>query len=189
MFPSFFDRPEKIFFELQESDEKIELLLRRHWVTNIGWILTAIILLFLPALFPYLFIQLQGLFPIPPVDIVMAILIFWYLLVLAYVTENFLSWYFNIYIVTNQHLIDVNFHNLLNKDIVSVQIQDVQSVKPQVKGVFGSVFNYGDLVIETAAENQRIEFSGVPRPDLVADRIQDLQEDKEDSQNGGNDEP
>ncbi len=179
MFPSFFDHPEKIFFDQQEENEKIELLLRQHWITNIGWLTISVLLLILPVTFPGFVNFLTSINLIPPIEVVTAVLILWYLLILAFMIEKFLHWYFNIYIVTNLHIVDVNFHNLLNRDIVSVQIQDIQSQRPQVKGIFGSLFNYGDLIMETAAENQRLEFSKVPKPDVVADRIQDLQAEKE----------
>ncbi|KKQ79056.1 MAG: hypothetical protein UT01_C0052G0003 [Candidatus Daviesbacteria bacterium GW2011_GWA1_38_7] len=88
--------------------------------------------------------------------------------------ESYLHWYFNIYIVTNMHLVDINFHTLLSREIIEVRLEDVQSQSSKIQGFFKSIFHFGDVVIETAGERQRITFLNVPKPDAVADRIQDL---------------
>lgn len=177
LFPTLLDHPSGISFAQQEADEKIELMLRQHFVTQIPWIIISIIGVILPKLITsyYLFLGLAGFTNIP-FKLAMSLVILWYLLILAYITEKFLHWYFNIYIVTNEHLVDINFHNLLNRDVVEVRLEEVQSGKAHIKGIFGSLFNYGDVIIETAAERQNIQFLAVPKPDFVADRIQDLRE-------------
>lgn len=177
LFPALFDHPSNIHFAQQEVDEKIELMLRQHFVTQIPWIIISILALFLPKLvIVYSSYLGLGQFSNIPLQIALSLVILWYLLILAYITEKFLHWYFNIYIVTNQHLVDINFHNLLNRDVVEIRLEEVQSGKSHIRGIFGSLFNYGDVIIETAAERQNIQFLAVPKPDFVADRIQDLRE-------------
>lgn len=174
-FPAFFERPTNIRFEQQEEDELIELFLRRHWVTNVPWIIIALLLSIIPFIVLIVDTMLQiGVTINLPSQISTGVIIIWYLLVTAYIIENFLFWYFNIYIVTNKHIVDVNYSSLLARSVVEVKIEDVQSQKASIKGVIRQLFNFGDVVIETAAENQRIDFTDIPRPDLVADRVQDL---------------
>lgn len=173
-FPAFFDSPSRIRLAYQEEDEHIELLLRQHWFTNIGWIITALLAFISPVSILGLgWININFLTHVPS-EIVLSALILWYMLVLAFVVEKFLFWYFNIYVVTDHHLIDVISHSLMSRDITEARIDDVQSAKSQVRGVAGSLFNFGDVVIETAAKQQKIEFISVPNPDFVSDRIQDL---------------
>ncbi len=176
LFPSFFDHPSQISFGDQEENEEIILFLRQHWFTNVGWVITTIFLIFVPTLAVIVApsIPWQGL-KLLPINVLQAMLVLWYMLVVAYVLEKFLHWYFNIYIVTNLHLVDINFNSLLSRTMTQVQIEDVEGVTSKVAGIFGSVFNYGNVDIETAAENQRLNFAKVPFPDLVADRVQDLQ--------------
>lgn len=174
LFPAFFDRPPRIKLAYQEDNEHINLLLRQHWFTNIGWVAAA----FLAAISPVLLIGMR-LFSIElpfliPGDVMFTMLVVWYLLIFAYAIEKFLFWYFNIYVATDHRLIDVVSHTLMSRDITEAHLIDVQSVKSQVRGIFGSLFNFGDVIIETAAKKQNIEFLAVPRPDFVSDRIQDL---------------
>lgn len=174
-FPAIFDHPEHLAFAEQEDDEKIELFLRQHGIVNLGWILISII----GVIAPVIFIQLDttfrlNIFSAMPVSLEVSAIILWYLLLLAYVFEKFLYWYFNIYIVTNHHLVDVDFISLMYRKITEAQLADVQDVSASVSGVFGPLFNFGNVVIETAGQSQKLEFISIPKPDLVADRIEDL---------------
>jgi uncharacterized membrane protein YdbT with pleckstrin-like domain len=175
-FPSLFQRPNKIRFDAQEDNETIELFLRQHPIVNVGWVTLSLIILLLP---PFL-LQLDIISGFNyanriPVNLLLGGLVIYYLLLLAYAFEEFLSWYFNVYIVTNQHLIDVNFYSILAKEVIEISLDDIEVISQNVAGVFSSLFHYGDVHIETAAENVALKFEKVPRPDFVADRIQDLQ--------------
>lgn len=176
LFPALFDRPQKVKFTFQEADEEIDLLLRQHWVINVPWVLFTLFALFVPLIFIQFKPFLGEPFSTVPPEIGLASAVLWYMLVLAYVTEKYLHWYFNIYIVTNKHLVDIDFHNILHRDITEVRLTDMQSASDNVRGLLGSLFNFGDVIIETAAERQRIEFFAVPHPAFVKDRIQDLRD-------------
>lgn len=175
LFPSIFEHPEHVRFAEQEDDEKIELFLRQHGFVNIGWMLGSIIAVVLPVII----IQLDLLIKLDmvskiPVQLVISGIVLYYLLVVAFVIEKFLHWYFNIYIVTNQHIVDINFLSLMYRQINEARLNEIQNVGSSVKGVFGPFLNYGDVVIETAGNTINLDFHNVPRPDLVTDRIQDL---------------
>lgn len=187
LFPAFFDNPEKMAYAQQEADEHIELLLRQHWFTNVGWITVAVLGLIFPFFFAIIDNQFIKILPQIPPEITVAVTILWYMLMTAYILEHYLYWYFNIYIVTNLHLIDVAMNSLLSKTATEIFLKDVESAKTKVAGIFGSLFNYGDVIIETAAERQNIQFLRIPSPDVVAERIQDLQELV--NPGGGNDGP
>ncbi len=186
LFPAIFDRPEKIAFADQEEDEYIELFLRHHWVTNVSWVFIVILGFVLPMVVVNLQVVKDLLvFSRMPTEIFLSLLLLWYMFIVLYAVSQFLHWYFNIYIITNKHLVDVNFVNLMSRDKIEVQLDDIQSVKSTLKGILGSLFNFGDVVIETAAEKQNINFYAVPKPDFVTERIQDLQEAEERSNNAG----
>lgn len=158
----------------------MEILLRAHGITNVPWIFTAILGIILPFILVR-FVDLTSLFqlPIPSFDVSLGIFIIWYMLVTAYIMEKFLHWYFNVYIVTNHHIIDVTLQNLLSRHTTEVRLEDIQSPRSKIQGVFGSLFNFGDIHIESAARSQTVDFIAVPKPDFVVDRIQDLQEGRE----------
>lgn len=175
-FPALFQSPKKIKFERQEENEIIELFLRQHPIVNVFWIVASLFLLVLPPVL----LQIESMFQLNittkiPTPVLLGGLTLYYLIILAYAFEQFLSWYFNVYIITNLHIVDVNFYSLLSKEVVEISLDDIEVVAHNIAGIFGSLFNFGDVEIETAAETKRILFEKVPHPDMVADRIQDLQ--------------
>ena len=166
---SYLRNPKGVNFEIKEKQEKIELLLRMHPITNVKWILISIIMIFAPVVlksFPildflpgnYQFIAILG----------------WYLIVTSFVFESFLTWYFNVYIITDERIIDVDFYNLIYKDISTAEIERIQDVSYRMGGVARTLFNYGDVFIQTAAEKPNFEFLAVPKPDKVVKLLQDL---------------
>lgn len=176
LFPALFQIPKKIRFERQEENEVIELFLRQHPIVNVFWVTVSLIFLVLPPVFLQVDSILQlNLTSQTPTAILLGGLIVYYLILLAFAFEQFLGWYFNVYIVTNMHIVDVNFYSLLSKEVVEIFLDDIEVIAHNVSGVLGSIFHYGDVEIETAAETKRILFEKVPRPDLVTDRVQDLQ--------------
>lgn len=166
--------PDHVNFATQDSEEKVILLLRKHPITNLRWVLIAMILIIAP-----LFLS-----AIPTVDLLPArfqavVFVSWYLLVLAYIFERFLSWFFNFNIVTDERIIDVDFVNLVYREITDANIDKIQDVTVQVGSVTRTLFNYGNVVIQTAAEIPQMEFEAVPNPDRVSRILRDLRVEEE----------
>lgn len=161
--------PDGVKFETQEDKEQIVLLLRQHPIINIPWVLMAVILSFAPSLLTYF-----PLISFLPANFQFVAILFWYLIVLAFVVESFLSWYFNVYIVTDERIVDVDFVNLIYKEISDAQIENVQEVTHSVGGVVGTLFNFGDVRIQTASALPSFEFENVPDPGRVAKILEEL---------------
>lgn len=166
IFSAFVTQPRNVRFENQEDQEEVLLLLRKHAITNVPWILISIILIIVPFfyhLFPFLDFLPARFFPV--------ILIGWYLLVFAFVFENFLLWFYNIYIVTNERVIDVDFYNILYKEVADARIDKIQDVSYDQSGLVQAFFNYGNILIQTAAEKTEFVFELVPNPDKIVQVI------------------
>lgn len=161
--------PDKANFETLENDEKIVLLLRQHIIVNVRWVIITGLLLLVPS-----FTKLFGIFDALPAGFGIVYPMIWYLITIAYALENFLSWYFNVYFVTDRRIIDVDFYNLIYKQVSDAQLSKIEDVTYNMGGVIRTLFNYGNVFIQTAAEVNQFEFLAVPQPDKVAKIIQDL---------------
>jgi uncharacterized membrane protein YdbT with pleckstrin-like domain len=167
-------KPEGIRFETQEENETIILFLRKHIVTNTAWILTTILLLILP-LFLFPAVVVGGLLPsMITRSLIQLLILVWYLSTFTYFFVNFILWYFNIWIVTNERLIDIDFANLLNKKFAETRIDRLEDVTGRTKGVIGSLFGYGDILAQTAGTENNFQASSIPHPDQVVRVINDL---------------
>jgi hypothetical protein len=163
-------RPANTYFDSQHAQEEILMVLRQHPIVNAGWMILSFVLILLPfTLFPML-----PLFSLIPDRFQFFALIGWYLLVLAYMIESFLYWYFNIYIITDERIVDVDFYSLIYRALSSAKIDNIQDTTATTKGVLGAVFNYGDVTIQTAAEKREFEFLKVPQPATVTKFLNEL---------------
>jgi uncharacterized membrane protein YdbT with pleckstrin-like domain len=168
-FASFNFFPEIVKFTAKDPKERMVLFIRKHPITNLGWILISVILLFIPSLL--------GFFPILdflPERFKLIIVAMWYLGIVAYAFEQFLDWFFNCGIVTDETVYDVDFTNLIYREISETDIDHIQDVTVRMGGVVRTMFNYGDVFIQTAGEVPRIEFEAVPNPDRVAKILREL---------------
>jgi hypothetical protein len=166
--------PKNLKFENQDDEEKALLLLRRHPLTNIGWI----ILTAFGFMIPYIIEPLNLLILLP--DSYQFVLVaFWYLLVFGYSLEKFLQWYFSVNVVTDERIVDFDFHHITFKQVTDANIDKIQDVTYKVSGVFGTFFNYGDILVQTASEIPNLEFRSVANPEIIADILQDLRIEEE----------
>lgn len=166
--------PSGVKFASKDSKEEIVLFLRRHWITNIPWIAISLILLFAPGVL--------GNFPILsflPDNFQFIAVAIWYMVVTAYILESFLDWFFNVCIATDERVFDVDFVNLIYREITDANLDQIQDVTVRMGGAIRTIFNYGDVIIQTAGEVPRIEFTAVPNPDKVAKILRELRVEEE----------
>lgn len=168
--------PKGVRFETQQEDETIILFLRQHIIVNIPWLIIAVVLLVTPTVFfPLVLTNIQLPFAIPLGYIIVGML-FWYLITVGFILMNFLRWFFNIYIVTNERVVDIDFIHLLYKEFSEARLEKVQDLSYKTGGIFAAFFNFGDVSIQTAGEFPNFEFDAVPRPERVLQTISELVE-------------
>lgn len=166
--------PEGVRFETQEQGESIILLLRKHWITNVIWLATGLLLLISPIIiFPVL--AISGIIPANFSGSAFSLVILvWYLLTFSYVLVNFLLWYFTVSIVTSERIVDIDFINILNKRFSATRINKVEDVTMKRGGFLRAVFDYGDVLVQTAGKEREFEFLAVPKPEQVVRIINQL---------------
>lgn len=166
--------PSGVSFVNQEENERIILFLRKHFITNIPWILATLGLAILPPLvIGLLRVSNVSFFPIPA-NLLIIILGFYYLVVFNFALVNFIVWFYHVGIVTQKRLLDLDVYNILNHHLAETQITEVVDVSYAQRGFLQSFFNYGDIPIQTEAIKANFEFELAPKPATVSDIITDL---------------
>ena len=161
------------YFDLT-PDEDVVLFLRRHPITNWSWALPSLLMFLFPLIIVGFYepTTSSGLAYLVE-ELGWLLLFVWYLLTLAFSLEKFLVWYFNVYIVTNKRVIDIDVRGFLHRNISETPLSNVQDVTFQSSGIGATLFNYGDVFIQTAGANPEFEFRLVGEPDMVHDIITD----------------
>jgi len=155
-------------FESQRAREQVMLVLRAHPITQLPWIINSFFLLVI--LFGLNFIFNNFLTP-PQIIYVNFFVI---AITFAYIWFNFLRWFFNVGIITDERIIDIDFHGVIYKEVTETQLPKVEDVTAKSGGFFASVFNYGNIFIQTAGTELNIEFDNVPKPAEVTKIINNL---------------
>ena len=166
--------PGKVRFETQEQREKVILLLRQHWLTQVKWMAIAVLMLWAPL----------SLFWIPFIDFLpgnyqFIVIVLWYLLMIAFVYEKFISWFYHVFIITDERVIDIDFYHLLYKEISGTKIDNIEDVTFNQGGMLKAMFNYGNVAIQTAAEKREFTIESVPEPNRVVKILNELKLEEE----------
>lgn len=168
---SFFFRafPSRINFYGKEKDENIVLIVRRHWIVYLPYMLTTVILFVLPILLSSLVESKTTLFAIFFASIATA---------LSVSVFAFVKWFYNVNIITDQRVLDLDFTSVVSHSLAEARLEKIVDVTHKQIGVVGSVFDVGTVFIQTAGSTPEIQFCNILRPRKVQDVIYDLLESK-----------
>lgn len=155
-------------FETQHANEQVILVLRAHPITQLPWVFNSVVLLVVLLALNFFFFNF-----LTPTQTVFANF-FGLAFIFAYVWFNFLSWFFNVGIITNERVIDIDFHGVIYKEVTETQLSKVEDVTAKSGGFFASIFNFGNVFVQTAGTEVNIEFHNIPKPAEVTKIINDL---------------
>jgi len=167
LFHSFCLNP-SLHFDGQDNDEVPILILRAHPITQLPWIINGFFLLFFIFGLNFFFSSYLGLHQIIFINF------FGLSFVFSYFYSNFLHWFFNVGIITNKRILDIDFYGLIYKETTIAMLNKVEDITTKVGGFFPSFLNYGNLFIQTAGREANIEFINIPNPQQVAKIINQL---------------
>lgn len=175
---SFCQNPTGVYLADQDADEEILLFLRRHFITNVPWIATTLVLLFIPLFISFFltstafgtFFSLSFL----PSQFFLVFLFFYYLIVVTYAFVQFITWFFNVSLVTNKRVIDIDFSDIVYHNVAATKIRLIEDVNYSQTGFIRSFFDYGDVIVQTAGEEVNFDFLAVPHPARVVNIIESL---------------
>lgn len=145
-----------------KKDEKLLIVIRHHWLKLVlpifAWVLlTVLLFIFVSAKIALIIALVTALYP-------------------AYL---FLEWKYNIWAVTNMRVIDESgFFSRYSKESPLDKINNVE----YDQSLWGRMFGYGDVEIQTAAEMGDTTYKMIHYPKLLKDTITHAQEEYKNEQ-------
>lgn len=165
-FSYFCIKPQGILFETQEDDEIVYIFLRRHFVTNAGWIITVLFASLVPPLILSFLGQIGYQIPFSFLQVAIAFS-FFYLLLFTYAFISFITWFYNISLITNKRIVEINYSDLVYRHISATKLELIQDISYTQVGAIRSLFDYGNLMVQTAATIDNFEFEQAPHPEDI----------------------
>jgi hypothetical protein len=167
--------PYNTFFPGQGINEKIIMIIHKHW-----WIMFKLIFFyFILALIPLVLRQLMLAYTMILNNNILNItlnlitsLYYFYLLTLFF--RGWIDYYLDIGIITNERIVDIEQKGLFARSISAQKLYRVQDVTAEVKGFLPTFFHYGDIKIQTAGTEERFVMRQVPHPYETVKKILDL---------------
>jgi len=95
---------------------------------------------------------------------------------------SFLIWidyYFDIWVITDKRIINIEQTGLFSRKVSELKFEKIQDVTTEVRGFFQTVIDYGDVRVQTAAEEKHFLFRRISHPYEVKNLIMKIQEKKE----------
>jgi len=86
---------------------------------------------------------------------------------LYWVVRGYFAWYryrHDVWLVTNQRLIDSLKRHWFHHQIASADLVDVEDIAVVRHGVLQTMFNFGDVRCQTAGEQPNFVLAGIPEP-------------------------
>jgi len=92
----------------------------------------------------------------------LALPVFWCLIFFE-ITKYYLTYW----IITNQRIIEARLIGLFNVQYSSIELDKIQDMTVKIKGLLPSIYHFGDLRIQTAAEKGEFVLDQIEDPELV----------------------
>jgi len=158
--------------------ERVILILRRHWFIFFKKVLIFLVLISIPVIIYAIFVNFypEILSQSNLVTLILMGISLGYLFLWLVLFNNWVNYYLDLWIVTNQKIISVDQKGLFNHTVARLPITRIQDVKANSKGYAQTFLNFGNVEIQTAGEEKNFIFEEIPNPFKVADQVNDLAE-------------
>jgi len=139
-----------------KDNEEVIAVLRNHMVTRMRQILLALALVAVPFFFmlPLFSLGMPGVIGFG-ISISAGLIYGW---------REFFKWYGSAFVVTDLRVIDIDQHGWFSRTVSEVELNRIQDVSFSIKGLSGTIFGYGSVLIQTAGSGANIELSAAPDP-------------------------
>ncbi|MHB8860271.1 MAG: PH domain-containing protein [Minisyncoccota bacterium] len=162
-------------FEL-EPGEHVVLQARKHWFLFLAELLPYAILAVIPFALPKILLLVSATAPYATyfeyhTIATRSVLGVWLLVTWTSAWGAFTRYFLNVWVLTNQRIVDIKQRSYFNREVSSLFLSRVQDVTTDVEGVLPSLLGIGDITVQSAGTVDEFHMRGIPRPEQMRDII------------------
>jgi len=157
-----------------QPNEHIIATVRRHWWVMLSETLFIVVLAAAPVFFYEGLMIVFSQSSIETGDTLALFTFVYSLWLLCLWMAFFLIWtnyYLDVWVITDKQMIDVEQKGLFNREISNLRLDRIQDVTIQVKGVLGTVFKFGNIIVQTAGDHKAFIIKDAHHPENVKSLI------------------
>lgn len=165
---------DETFFPDKRPNEQVVHVIRRHGLVMVKHVFLLLMLWFIPiALFVFFALALEVDFFNPGIPQILAVFVGSLVYLYAWLAffHNWVDYYLDIWIVTNERLLNIEQEGLFSRVISETNISKVQDVTSEVHGKLQTFLDFGEVHVQSAGEEKRFVFEEVPHPREIAQEI------------------
>jgi len=154
-------------FQGQREDEKIILIIKKYWfilfwpvLKGLTLILIALILLYVKSVGYYIFNSGAIAF------LYLTWIVFW----LSFIAYEYLNWYRDRFIITDHRIINVDQKSLFKRKVSELELDKIQDVSHEIRGMFATALNFGDVILQSAG-SENIILADIAKPADMQDIV------------------
>jgi uncharacterized membrane protein YdbT with pleckstrin-like domain len=153
-------------FPGQHDDEDVLLVFRQHPLVmrkELIYGLLAVLIVILPFDFAFTLAHptLESIATKLAIVVPIGVLIVWF--------YAWVGWYYSVYIVTGQRIIEIRQKGLFNRRVSEWRLEMVQNVNYHVKGFQAVIFGFGDITAQTFSGD--LIMPTIHKPTQIHDRL------------------
>jgi len=163
------------------ENEKILLVIRRHWIAFVY--LSGYVIFFLASALFAIYLHSTTLSSIVPGNLFWVAIICYSMFFAIFIYVQWLNNELDLFIVTNERIIGLDQISLLDRAVSECSLDRVQEINPQTKGLLSNLLNFGRLTVHTASEFSHFDMPLAPDPLENARRILNICQDYKSTHN------
>lgn len=171
------------------EDERPILLIRKHWLIHTLPVVFGGFVIILSLVFVLFLVSYFSRFFNP--FLLSLVIIGESIFVLVFALFVFIQWfnnYFDITVITNRRLIDIDQEGVFRRKFSELSLDKIQDITVKVEGILQTYLDFGNILIQTAAEYPNFVLSLVPHPYNLSQKIIELHQNfsnlKKEKENG-----
>ncbi len=162
-------------FAGQKPDETVKALVRPHWLILLRTV-AAILFLSVIPIAVLAVVTANGVTPFSGIGLTVTVVAIpaYYLTLITWFFIAWVDYYLDVGIVTNHRIIDVDQRGMFRRSVAELDCRMVQDINADKTGVLETLFDFGNVIVQTAGERPNFVFHAVPHPDRMVDRIREV---------------
>lgn len=145
------------------DDESIIKVVRQRWLKLLTSLILPIICIVLPFffLYPLFYWGNKG------------VVIFAGLLLtgILWLIRNIIVWYWQVFIITDQRIIDIDQKGLFQKTVSDIPLTKIDDVFYQIKGIWQTITRIGNIYVTLIDSKTKIEITNIAQPAKIQQLI------------------
>lgn len=172
--------------ELHENEE-VRLVVRKHWFVLVMKLLSLVLMFFLPLI---LFVALRffinaaggewhSLLAALGGPLTVFLLLLWMFFIWIWGFAIWTDFYLDVWVITNKRIFDIEQIGFFQREVSILRMDRVQDITTNVRGIFPTFFNFGEIHVQTAGSDREFIMRGAPAPTTLKQLVSSLQDQRQ----------